>query len=233
MNQQGRSYNNSEEITAHMVGDFVAGAWDSFQMDNTSLRSSVPSISYANNDYLNKVVFGDEVNPLMANETMKNSLATSGFDPNRIHPRTKISKPHKGSDYVAIGDDKSVHVAGDGVVKEVRHQAQIKKDKDGKDVLTGWGNTVYVEHTYHKDENGNPIYRSRYSHLESLPEFKAGKVLVEGEVLGNMGASGGVSGPHLHYEVEKRNQQTGAWEKVDPAKVNVGKYEKLSEVPRQ
>ncbi len=45
MNQQGRSYNNSEEITAHMVGDFVAGSWDSFQMDNTSLRSSVPSIA--------------------------------------------------------------------------------------------------------------------------------------------------------------------------------------------
>jgi hypothetical protein len=72
MNLDGRSYSSSEEAAAHMVGDFVGGAWDSFQADNTVLRGSIPAYnpnspsSIANNFYAGGVRFGDRVNPDVA-----------------------------------------------------------------------------------------------------------------------------------------------------------------------
>jgi len=248
-NNNGQSYTKSEENASHMIGDYVQGRWNVYQGDNSTLRNSITSISSLNssfssslinldnNFYANNVKFGNDVNPLLVNELMENSKITSPYQTGRIHPTLGTVKDHKGTDTVAMGEDKSIYAAGDGVVKEVRFQEKIKTNKDGNPILnksgnvlkSGWGNTVLIEHS---NENGVPTYRTRYSHMQTLPNLTIDQKIKEGQAFGTMGASGGVSGPHLHYELQKYDPQTNSWKYINPESVNVGKYEKLIEVPK-
>lgn len=56
----------------------------------------------------------------------------------------------------------------------------------------GYGNVVYIDH-------GNG-YQTRYAHQKYL-NVKVGQNVKKGDVLGYMGASGNVTGPHVHFEV--------------------------------
>jgi len=238
VDQQGTTYTQTEENTAHDIGDFTQSRWNTYQGGNSNFQLTLPTPTIADNFYANNVKFGDNVNPLLVNELMENSKITSPYQTGRIHPTLGVAKDHNGTDTVAIGDDKSIHAAGDGVIKEVRYQEKIKLDKAGNPVLdkdgnvikTGWGNTALIEHY---DENGTPTYRTRYSHMATLPQLTIGEKISEGEAFGTMGATGGVKGAHLHYEVQQYNPQTKGWEYKNPEGINVGKYEKLSEVPKQ
>lgn len=69
--------------------------------------------------------------------------------------------------------------------------------------------------------------------MATLPNLAISQKVTEGQAFGVMGATGGVSGPHLHYEVQWYNQVNGKWEYRNPESINVGKYEKLREVPKQ
>lgn len=56
----------------------------------------------------------------------------------------------------------------------------------------GYGNVVYIDH-------GNG-YQTRYAHQQYL-NVKVGDYVQKGDILGYMGATGNVTGPHLHFEV--------------------------------
>ena len=56
----------------------------------------------------------------------------------------------------------------------------------------GYGNVVYIDH-------GNG-YQTRYAHQKCL-NVKVGDIVKKGDVLGYMGATGNVTGPHVHFEV--------------------------------
>src|SRR5260221_1884672 len=56
----------------------------------------------------------------------------------------------------------------------------------------GYGNLVEIEH------NGG--VRTRYGHLSRLSVFPSEHV-VQGQVIGEAGSTGHLTGPHLHYEV--------------------------------
>lgn len=56
----------------------------------------------------------------------------------------------------------------------------------------GYGNVVYIDH-------GNG-YQTRYAHQKYL-NVKVGQNVKKGDVLGYMGATGNVTGPHVHFEV--------------------------------
>ena len=56
----------------------------------------------------------------------------------------------------------------------------------------GYGNVVYIDH-------GNG-YQTRYAHQQYL-NVKVGDYVNKGDVLGYMGATGNVTGPHVHFEV--------------------------------
>lgn len=56
----------------------------------------------------------------------------------------------------------------------------------------GYGNVVYIDH-------GNG-YQTRYAHQKYL-NVKAGDNVQKGDILGYMGATGNVTGPHVHFEV--------------------------------
>lgn len=104
----------------------------------------------------------------------------------RIHPIEKVRKFHGGIDLVKS------------------HKALIQSFTSGKVIYSGdgksgtgvggYGNVVVI-----KDENGCAHV---YCHLDSVI-VKKGKVVSKGDNIGRQGATGRVTGSHLHYEIRK------------------------------
>lgn len=104
---------------------------------------------------------------------------SSNFANARFHPVLGLTRRHQGTDYAA-GAGTPVMAAGDGVV-----------------LRAGWagsyGNLVELRHL-----NG---ITTRYAHLRGFARTtRRGTRVGQGQVIGYVGATGLVSGPHLHYE---------------------------------
>jgi murein DD-endopeptidase MepM/ murein hydrolase activator NlpD len=105
------------------------------------------------------------------------SYVTSNFNPRRFHPVTRRIRPHNGTDYGApVGTP--VWAAGDGRVIESAYNSLN-------------GHYVFIQH-------GNNIV-TRYLHL-SRRQVSRGDRVRQGQTIGRVGATGRVTGPHLHYE---------------------------------
>jgi murein DD-endopeptidase MepM/ murein hydrolase activator NlpD len=105
---------------------------------------------------------------------------TSSFSRARRHPVLKYTRAHNGVDYSAAPGAPVVSVAA-GVV-----------------TFAGWtsggGRTVKVRHA-----SG---YESEYLHLSAI-SVKRGTRVSQGELVGRVGATGLVTGPHLHYGLRR------------------------------
>lgn len=91
---------------------------------------------------------------------------------------------HYGIDLVAYeggcyGDD--VHAAADGVIIFAGTKS-------------GFGTVLYIDH-------GNGLV-TVYGHLSAM-NVKVGDIVKTGDVIGQIGTTGRVTGPHLHFEVQK------------------------------
>ncbi len=105
------------------------------------------------------------------------SYVTSNFNPRRFHPVTRRIRPHNGTDYGApVGTP--VWAAGDGRVIESAYN-----DLNG--------HYVFIQH-------GNNIV-TKYLHL-SRRQVSRGDRVRQGQTIGRVGATGRVTGAHLHYE---------------------------------
>lgn len=106
---------------------------------------------------------------------------SSGFSYNRLNPVTRSDwGPHRAIDYAAPAGT-SVTSVGEGTV-----------------MSSGWnsdlGIAVFVRH--------NETYTTAYGHL-SRTAVKRGAKVKQGQIIGYVGATGLVTGPHLHYEIRK------------------------------
>jgi murein DD-endopeptidase MepM/ murein hydrolase activator NlpD len=111
---------------------------------------------------------------------------TSGFG-QRVHPLTGRLSNHRGVD-IGAPEGTEVRAAAAGVARQVRVGAV-----NGK-----W---VEVDH-------GRGV-RSMYVHLSAFAVVPGQKVAA-GELLGYSGATGRVTGPHLHYQLKRHDEH------VDP-----------------
>lgn len=107
---------------------------------------------------------------------------TSGFSFRRVHPVLGFARAHRGVDYGAPKGAPVLAVASGTVVR------------------AGWtnggGNSVYIRH-----DNG---YETRYLHFSKIAsDVRTGTRVVQGDVIGYVGATGLATGPHLHYELLK------------------------------
>lgn len=102
---------------------------------------------------------------------------SSGFNPRRLHPVTGRVSPHNGIDYAAVTGT-PVMSAGDGRVIQ-----------SGYNNLNG--NYVFIQH--------GERYVTKYLHL-SRRHVSRGERIRQGQVIGRVGATGRVTGAHLHYE---------------------------------
>jgi murein DD-endopeptidase MepM/ murein hydrolase activator NlpD len=99
----------------------------------------------------------------------------------RLDPITGRSSFHTGVDLIAPHGTPVVAAAG-GVVSTVGY-------------IPEYGNIVDVDH-----DNG---LTSRYAHL-SRSLVKTGDVVLKGQAIAQVGASGRTTGPHLHFEVREK-----------------------------
>ena len=102
---------------------------------------------------------------------------SSNYNPRRLHPIYKTTRPHRGTDYAAPTGT-PVYSAGDGrVIKAGYTRAN--------------GNYIFVQH--------GDRYVTRYLHLHQR-KAKEGQRVAQGQVIGTVGSTGAATGPHLHYE---------------------------------
>ena len=113
----------------------------------------------------------------------------------RVHPITGTWKFHSGLD---LGYDygSAVPALFNGTVVETG------------DFSDGYGNHVTI---YHADYD---VY-TKYCHLAAI-YVEAGQYVIQGQEIGAVGATGNVTGTHLHLEYIVRNTDTGAYEFADP-----------------
>lgn len=104
----------------------------------------------------------------------------------RRDPFTGERRPHNGIDYAApVGAP--VQAAGDGTV--------VSAGRRGT-----YGHYVRIRH--------DDRHQTAYGHLSSYADHLGRGVRVtQGEVIGYVGSSGRSTGPHLHYEVLKNDDQ--------------------------
>ena len=91
---------------------------------------------------------------------------------------------HGGLDMCAGGSPEIV-AAEDGIVETASFS-------------DSWGNNVYIKH--------NETYNTRYAHLEKCL-VNPGDHVVKGQTIGIMGATGQVTGAHLHFEVYEKGKR--------------------------
>lgn len=102
---------------------------------------------------------------------------SSNFNPRRLHPVTGRVRPHRGTDYAApVGTP--IWAAGDGIVQKSSYNKFN-------------GNYVFIRHSN--------TYITKYLHL-TRRTVKTGQRVKQGQVIGTLGGTGRVTGPHLHYE---------------------------------
>lgn len=137
---------------------------------------------------------GESVRTRFLRAPLEYRRVTSGFSRSRYHPVLKRRRAHLGIDYGASAGT-PVRATGEGVVAKVRWWG-------------GYGRMVEIRHA-------GP-YRTRYAHMSAFaPGLDVGDRVIQGEVVGRVGASGTATGPHLHYEFLKGGDQ------VDPASLRL------------
>ena len=103
------------------------------------------------------------------------------FGVRKKHPILKIRTMHKGVD-MSTNYGVPVYATGDGVVEKVE---QGKRRR-------GYGRQILINHKFG--------YKTRYAHLQKM-FVKPGEKVQRGQLIGEVGSTGGSTGPHLHYEV--------------------------------
>ncbi|WP_258868241.1 M23 family metallopeptidase [Alkalilimnicola ehrlichii] len=98
----------------------------------------------------------------------------------RTHPVRGDRRFHAGIDLRA-STGTPVYATADGVVEWAAYHQN-----------SGLGNLIILQH--------NLGFNTYYGHLDSI-KVKTGEFVKKGDLIGHSGATGMVSGPHLHYEV--------------------------------
>ena len=122
---------------------------------------------------------------------------SSEYSRTRKHPVTGRTLPHLGTDIAALtGTD--VLAAFAGKVISVR-TGSYKGDARSGAVGGRTGNHVYIQNA-----DGERQY---YGHLSKVSVRIGDKVKI-GQKIGEVGETGVVTGPHLHFEIHDRNGNT-------------------------
>jgi murein DD-endopeptidase MepM/ murein hydrolase activator NlpD len=134
--------------------------------------------------------------------TRRHWRVSSPFNPRRIHPVTGRLMPHNGTDFATpVGTP--VLSTGDGTVILIRNHPYA-------------GRYVVIQH--------DSTYKTRYLHLSKVLVHKGQKVS-RGQKIALTGASGRVTGPHLHYELIIKGRPVNAMTAKIPMATSVPKKE--------
>jgi murein DD-endopeptidase MepM/ murein hydrolase activator NlpD len=128
---------------------------------------------------------GSVIRRMFLRSPLHYSRISSQFSLHRFHPILGQYRPHLGIDYAAPAGT-PVRCVADGVIA----WAGMKGAS---------GNMVEVRH--------NSIYSTFYLHLSRFAsDIQVGKRVVQGEVIGYVGATGLATGPHLDFRLTKEGK---------------------------
>ena len=128
---------------------------------------------------------GESIKKALLKTPVDGAKITSGFGM-RNHPILGFTKMHKGVDF-GVPEGTPIQAAGDGVVEMAGFNGS-------------YGNYVRLRH-------GSGM-GTAYAHMSRIANtIRAGKHVSQGQVIGFVGSTGRATGPHLHYEVLKGNDQ--------------------------
>ncbi|WP_245595633.1 MULTISPECIES: peptidoglycan DD-metalloendopeptidase family protein [Ferrimonas] len=125
------------------------------------------------------------------------------FNRHRKHPVTGRVKPHNGTDW-ALPSGTPLLAAGDGVVTRVENHPYA-------------GRYVVIDH--------GGRYRTRYLHMSKI-QVRKGQRVSRGQRIGLSGATGRVTGAHLHYEFHINGRPVDALKADIPMASSMAKKER-------
>lgn len=129
---------------------------------------------------------------------LKFSRISSGFTRSRFHPVLKKWRAHKGVDYAARKGT-PVRATANGTVAVSTRQR-------------GYGKLIILKH--------HGRYSTVYAHLSAFAKgLRKGKQVAQGDIIGYVGSTGLVTGPHLHYEFRVNGVQRNPLRVVMPAAI--------------
>lgn len=106
---------------------------------------------------------------------------SSEYAPLRRHPVTGIVRSHNGTDFRAPKGSR-IFAASNGVVTLKSYEAR------------GYGHYIKIDHGQGRT--------TLYAHMSKVaPGIRPGTHVKKGDIIGYVGATGLVTGPHLHYEL--------------------------------
>jgi murein DD-endopeptidase MepM/ murein hydrolase activator NlpD len=128
---------------------------------------------------------GRSLRSMFLKSPMRFARITSKFSRFRLHPVLKVNRPHLGVDYAApVGSP--IRAVGAGVILNASYRGSS-------------GNYVRIRH--------NATYQTSYKHLQRFADgIVPGTQVEQGQVIGYVGATGLVTGPHLHFEFYENGQ---------------------------
>jgi len=144
---------------------------------------------------------GEPIGETFLRYPVKFSRISSVFTDDRLHPVTKVHKPHNGVDFAApLG-------------------TPVRSVADGKAVFAGekgpCGIMVKIHH--------NDRYSTAYLHLSRIADgVREGASIKRGQLIGAVGTTGSSTGPHLHYAFYDGGRY------IDPLKVDLPMMNSLS-----
>ena len=128
---------------------------------------------------------GKSAKKLLMKTPINGARLTSHYG-SRRHPVLGYTRMHKGVDFGAATGT-PIFAAGDGVVERASPWGSF-------------GNYLRIRH--------NGTYTTAYAHMSGYAKgIKAGVRVRQGQVVGYVGATGRVTGPHLHYEILMNGKQ--------------------------
>lgn len=129
---------------------------------------------------------------------LKFSRISSGFSRSRYHPVLKKWRAHKGVDYAAPRGTPVRATANGTVAVSTRKR--------------GYGKLIILKH--------RGRYSTAYAHLSAFAKgLRKGKRVNQGDIIGYVGSTGMVTGPHLHYEFRINGVQRNPQRVVMPAAI--------------
>lgn len=148
-------------------------------------------------DYYNSK--GEGIRKALLRTPVNGAKLTSNFGM-RNHPILGYSLMHRGVDF-GVPTGTPIMAAGDGVIE--------MRGPNG-----AYGNYLRIRH--------NGEYETAYAHMSRYAdELSVGKRVRQGQIIGYVGATGRVTGPHLHFEVMRGKSQ------INPISVKFPASQKL------
>lgn len=152
---------------------FEEDYWETELTDMTDLNSVV---QYIHSDPFRAYFIAN----IPAGNPLMRDISVNSFYGARNHPIHNVVKFHRGIDLAGKLGEKVVS-SGNGYVLETGFKADL-------------GNYIKIRHKYG--------FEAIYGHLSKV-NVKKGQLVTKNQVIGKVGATGKVTGPHLHYTLKK------------------------------